>query len=134
MGRGPMNLIDDVGSLEGVSTRSRILESAALEIERNGLTQFRVKRVASEADISVALLYSYFTDREDLPFALDRGDRDDRGFVQNDAAAFDIYQGIGGAEVNRHVGGHPTQKRSKHVFYYSNMIHNAGRRPGRRPI
>jgi AcrR family transcriptional regulator len=42
------------------------LESAALEIERNGLTLFRVKRVASEADISVALLYSYFTDREDL--------------------------------------------------------------------
>ena len=55
-----------VDRLEGVTTRSRILESAALEIERNGLTLFRVKRVASEADISVALLYSYFTDREDL--------------------------------------------------------------------
>lgn len=47
-------------------TRDRILESAALEIERNGLTQFRVKRVASQAGISVALLYSYFSDREDL--------------------------------------------------------------------
>jgi len=47
-------------------TRDKILESAALEIERNGLTQFRVKRVASVAGISVALLYSYFTDREDL--------------------------------------------------------------------
>lgn len=58
--------LEDVGNLEGVTTRSRILESAAHEIERNGLTQFRVKRVASEADISVALLYSYFTDREDL--------------------------------------------------------------------
>jgi AcrR family transcriptional regulator len=57
---------DVVDRLEGVTTRSRILESAALEIERNGLTLFRVKRVASEADISVALLYSYFTDREDL--------------------------------------------------------------------
>lgn len=55
-----------VDSLEEVTTRSRILESAALEIERNGLTLFRVKRVASEAGISVALLYSYFTDREDL--------------------------------------------------------------------
>lgn len=55
-----------IDRLEGVTTRSRILESAALEIERNGLTLFRVKRVASEADISVALLYSYFTDREDL--------------------------------------------------------------------
>jgi len=47
-------------------TRDRILEAAALEIERNGLTQFRVKRVAMEAGISVALLYSYFEDREDL--------------------------------------------------------------------
>ncbi|MFI5036350.1 MAG: TetR/AcrR family transcriptional regulator [Acidimicrobiales bacterium] len=47
-------------------TRDRILDAAALEIERNGLTQFRVKRVAAEAGISVALLYSYFVDREDL--------------------------------------------------------------------
>lgn len=47
-------------------TRDRILDAAALEIERHGLTQFRVKRVASEAGISVALLYSYFQDREDL--------------------------------------------------------------------
>jgi AcrR family transcriptional regulator len=47
-------------------TRDKILESAAFEIERNGLTQFRVKRVASVAEISVALLYSYFSDREDL--------------------------------------------------------------------
>lgn len=47
-------------------TRDRILEAAAHEIEINGLTQFRVKRVAMEAGISVALLYSYFTDREDL--------------------------------------------------------------------
>ena len=61
-----MRFDDVLDSLEGVTTRSRILESAALEIERNGLTLFRVKRVASEAEISVALLYSYFTDREDL--------------------------------------------------------------------
>jgi len=47
-------------------TRDKILEAAAHEIERNGLTQFRVKRVALEAGISVALLYSYFEDREDL--------------------------------------------------------------------
>jgi len=47
-------------------TRDKILDAAALEIERNGLTQFRVKRVASEAGISVALLYSYFEDREGL--------------------------------------------------------------------
>jgi len=47
-------------------TRDRILEASAHEIERNGLTMYRVKRVASEAGISVALLYSYFSDREEL--------------------------------------------------------------------
>ena len=47
-------------------TRNKILEASAHEIELNGLTQFRVKRVAFEANISVALLYSYFDDREDL--------------------------------------------------------------------
>lgn len=47
-------------------TRDKILEATALEIERNGLTQFRIKRVASEAGISAALLYSYFENREDL--------------------------------------------------------------------
>jgi AcrR family transcriptional regulator len=49
-----------------VVTKDRILEAAAKEIETNGLTQFRVKRVASDAGISVALLYSYFEDREGL--------------------------------------------------------------------
>ncbi len=47
-------------------TRDKILEAVALEIERNGMTQFRVKRVAAEAGISVALRYSYFDDREGL--------------------------------------------------------------------
>jgi AcrR family transcriptional regulator len=47
-------------------TRDMILEAASREIERNGMTQFRVKRVAYDAHISVALLYSYFDDREDL--------------------------------------------------------------------
>jgi len=47
-------------------TRDRILEASAHEIERNGITMYRVKRVASEAGISVALLYSYFSDREEL--------------------------------------------------------------------
>lgn len=47
-------------------TRDIILEAASREIERNGMTQFRVKRVAYDANISVALLYSYFDDREDL--------------------------------------------------------------------
>ncbi|HWD96017.1 MAG TPA: TetR/AcrR family transcriptional regulator [Acidimicrobiales bacterium] len=46
--------------------RERILEAAAHEIELNGMVQFRVKRVAYVAETSVALLYSYFHDREDL--------------------------------------------------------------------
>jgi AcrR family transcriptional regulator len=47
-------------------TRDTILDAASREIERNGMTQFRIKRVASDAHVSVALLYSYFDDREDL--------------------------------------------------------------------
>ena len=47
-------------------TRDTILKAASQEIELNGMTQFRVKRVAYAAGISVALLYSYFDDREDL--------------------------------------------------------------------
>jgi AcrR family transcriptional regulator len=47
-------------------TRDTILDAASREIERNGMTQFRIKRVASDAQVSVALLYSYFDDREDL--------------------------------------------------------------------
>jgi AcrR family transcriptional regulator len=47
-------------------TRDTILEAASREIERNGMTQFRIKRVATDAHVSVALLYSYFDDREDL--------------------------------------------------------------------
>lgn len=40
--------------------------AAVHEVEHYGLTQFRVKRVATEAGISIGLLYSYFEDREDL--------------------------------------------------------------------
>jgi AcrR family transcriptional regulator len=47
-------------------TRDTIIEAAAHEIELNGMTQFRIKRVALAAHTSVALLYSYFDDREDL--------------------------------------------------------------------
>jgi len=47
-------------------TRDAILRAAAQEIELNGMTLFRVKRVAYAAGISVGLLYSYFDDREDL--------------------------------------------------------------------
>lgn len=46
--------------------RDTILNAASREIEQYGMTQFRVKRVAYDAGISMALLYSYFDDREDL--------------------------------------------------------------------
>jgi AcrR family transcriptional regulator len=47
-------------------TRDRILAASAHEIEVYGISQFRVKRVASEFGGSVALLYTYFRDREEL--------------------------------------------------------------------
>jgi AcrR family transcriptional regulator len=46
--------------------KDKILEAAALEIDQNGITQFRVKRVAALLGVSVPLLYSYFDSREGL--------------------------------------------------------------------
>jgi AcrR family transcriptional regulator len=57
---------DSTGEYPERMTRDMILEAASREIERNGMTQFRIKRVALDAQVSVALLYSYFDDREDL--------------------------------------------------------------------
>ena len=53
-------------------------------------------------------------DRQDLLAAFDAGDRDDRGLVQDDAAALYIDECIGCAEVDRHVGGQQTQHSSEH--------------------
>src|SRR3546814_10373106 len=52
-------------------------------------------------------------DREDLLLALDFGDGDDRGLVEDDPAALDVDQGVGGAQIDRHVGGQHAKKRSE---------------------
>ena len=47
-------------------TQARILAASNEELENQGVTRYRVKRVATSANVSVSLLYSYFTDREGL--------------------------------------------------------------------
>ncbi len=47
-------------------TQGRILAASIEELETQGITRYRVKRVASAANVSVSLLYSYFEDREGL--------------------------------------------------------------------
>ena len=47
-------------------TQGRILEASIEELETQGITRYRVKRVAAAANVSVSLLYSYFEDREAL--------------------------------------------------------------------
>lgn len=47
-------------------TQGRILAASIEELETQGITQYRVKRVAATANVSVSLLYSYFEDREGL--------------------------------------------------------------------
>jgi hypothetical protein len=42
-------------------------------------------------------------------------DVDDRGFVQHDALVTGKYQGVGGTEVDREVGGKVPTESSKHV-------------------
>ena len=48
-----------------------------------------------------------FADRLDLLHAVDGLDGDDRRFIEDDAAAADIHERIGGPEVDRHVVRHP---------------------------
>src|SRR5580700_5566676 len=48
-------------------------------------------------------LLGFLAHREDLLAPLDLGDRDDRRFVEDDAAPFDIDEGVRRAEVDRHV-------------------------------
>ncbi len=47
-------------------SRERILDASLKELESQGITRYRIKRVADLAGVSVSLLYSYFTDREGL--------------------------------------------------------------------
>ena len=46
--------------------RDKILEATVVELDQHGITQFRVKRVAALAGVSIPLLYSYFGNREGL--------------------------------------------------------------------
>ena len=50
-------------------------------------------------------LLGLFADGEDLLAPAIDGDRHHRGLVQHDPLALDVHQRVGGAEVDRHVGG-----------------------------
>jgi hypothetical protein len=54
-------------------------------------------------------------DREHLLLALDLGDGNDRRLVQDDAAAFDIDEGVRRTQVDRHIRGEHSEKTSEHV-------------------
>ena len=49
-------------------------------------------------------LFCFVADRQNLFFAADFFNRHDRRLVQHNPLPFDIYQRIGGSQVNRHVG------------------------------
>ena len=53
-------------------------------------------------------------DGEDLLLALDLGDGDDRRLVQHDAAALDVDQRVGRAEIDRHVGREHAEQSAEH--------------------
>src|SRR6185503_11170928 len=46
--------------------------------------------------------------------ALDLGDGDDGRLVQDDAAALDVDQGVGRAQINRHVGREHAEQSMEH--------------------
>ena len=47
-------------------TRARILDAAVLQFSANGLAGARTEQIAEEAGVNKALLYYYFTSKEDL--------------------------------------------------------------------
>ena len=49
-------------------------------------------------------MLGFFADGNHLLLAADIGDGDDARFRQDDAAAFDVDQRVGGAEIDGHVG------------------------------
>jgi hypothetical protein len=53
----------------------------------------------------------FVADGQNLLLALDLGDRHHRRLVQDDARALDVDQGIGGAQIDRHVGGQEPEVR-----------------------
>lgn len=52
--------------LPGVDAKTRILESARAEVEKNGILGLRVANVANSAHYSVSVIYRYFGDRDGL--------------------------------------------------------------------
>src|SRR5690606_33454952 len=59
-------------------------------------------------------LLGFVTDGKNLLLAPAGRDRHHGGLVEDDAAAFDVYQGIGRAEVDGHIGRHETHQTREH--------------------
>ena len=53
--------------------------------------------------------------------APDVGDRHHRRLVEDDAAALDVHEGVGGPEIDRHVGGKQTQHLPNHCGHKTNV-------------
>ena len=87
---------------------SSATSKSAMTPSRSGRIAWMLPGRAAEHQLGL------LADREDLLAALDAGDRDHRGLVQHDAAALDVDERVGRAEVDRHVGRQQAQHFSKH--------------------
>ena len=81
--------------------------------------------------------FCLLADRENVFSALDAGDRHHRRLVEDDAAPFYIDQGVGRAEIDRHVGRQQTQHSSKHLRAHPRLrailsSHSSTKRPAHR--
>ncbi len=72
-----------------MGTRQRILESAVSELEDVGPTRFRLKHVATSAEVSQSLISAYFSGREGL-IAAATVER----FTMTQEAFFDPFRGL----------------------------------------
>jgi hypothetical protein len=55
-------------------------------------------------------LLGFLAYRQDLLASLDAGNCNHRRLVEDDAAALDVHEGVGGAEVDRHVRRQQAEK------------------------
>ncbi len=47
----------------------------------------------------------FFADGQNLLAPFDAGDRDNGGLIEHNPPPLDVDQGVGGAEIDRHIGG-----------------------------
>jgi AcrR family transcriptional regulator len=90
--------VTSVGVESTESAADRIRESALREVERNGIIGLRIADVAAGANCSVALVYKYFGDRDNL-LAVVLGELYERHLIEDVQRIADWVDSVEPSEV-----------------------------------